>query len=140
MPVRPWTLPIQELRWGRYISDDHTLIWIDWKGPEPRQWVFYNNSRIEKAEINNAGISFSNQVNLQISESHVIREGRIFSKIATSLTRYIPVIRNLIPAKFLSGTECKWLSKGTLYMADSKLSEGWIIHEVVQFNNIMKKT
>lgn len=36
----PWLLPIDELRWGRWIADDgrRSVVWIDWRGDHPCRW------------------------------------------------------------------------------------------------------
>ena len=30
--VPPWELPLRELRWGRFVSENHSLAWVDWRG------------------------------------------------------------------------------------------------------------
>ena len=37
MTLLPWQLPIDTLRWGRWLSSssDRSLVWIDWCGPHP---------------------------------------------------------------------------------------------------------
>jgi hypothetical protein len=42
LTVLPWRLPIEDMRWGRWVSDDATrsLVWIDWKGAHSRTDVF----------------------------------------------------------------------------------------------------
>ena len=34
--VAPWSLPIDELRWGRFIGRTSSLMWIDWRGQHRR--------------------------------------------------------------------------------------------------------
>jgi hypothetical protein len=38
MTIPPWRLPIQELRWGRFLADDGSAfaVWIDWRGRNRR--------------------------------------------------------------------------------------------------------
>ena len=45
--LAPWALPIDELRWGRWIADtgDSSMVWIDWRGSHPLTVVFVDGSR-----------------------------------------------------------------------------------------------
>ncbi len=36
MSVAPWSLPLEELRWGRFLSETDSLVWIDWRGEKRR--------------------------------------------------------------------------------------------------------
>ncbi len=31
----PSNLPIRALRWGRFLSEESSLVWIEWRGPRP---------------------------------------------------------------------------------------------------------
>ena len=43
--MKPWQLPIEELRWGRILSEKDTIVWIDWRGPAQQTFLFHNGVR-----------------------------------------------------------------------------------------------
>jgi hypothetical protein len=36
MTIKPWLLPMDELRWGRFVSETDSLVWIEWRGERPQ--------------------------------------------------------------------------------------------------------
>lgn len=130
MSVKPWKLPLAELRWGRFLSESDTIVWINWQGEMPVNWVFYQGNPVSQAIVGDDFVSINRgEILLQFSDSLVLREGPL---ISTALSG-IPGIRDLFPAKILNTYECKWRSKGTLIKPNRKTSQGWIIHEVVKW-------
>ena len=51
--IKPWNLPIDELRWGRFLSDSYTLIWINWLGKYPVNKIFFNGTEFNDAIFKN---------------------------------------------------------------------------------------
>src|SRR5687767_12717424 len=49
--IPPWLMPIDELRWGRFLTQNRSLIWIDLKGRSPVTMVFHNGVRDERATV-----------------------------------------------------------------------------------------
>jgi hypothetical protein len=130
MSLKPWQLPLEELRWGRFLSETDALVWLDWCGPEPQTQVFHNSAQIENVQITDREIILERgELVLTIEESAVLREGPVASTVLAKIPgiQKIPAIRNL------NMYECKWRSRGTLRMGDSILSQGWAIHEVVEW-------
>ena len=39
LSIRPWRLPIRELRWGRFVSEGASMAWIDWQGADPTEVI-----------------------------------------------------------------------------------------------------
>ena len=130
MSLPPWHLPIDELRWGRYLSNDDALVWIDWRGPTNVKLVFLNDVQLEGARVMEDGIATEDgDVSLYLEDTGVIREGPL---IRTALSS-IPGIQNLIPTRSLYANESKWLSRATLKRRGEAVSTGWAIHEVVRW-------
>ncbi|MCP4980468.1 MAG: hypothetical protein GY935_08235 [Gammaproteobacteria bacterium] len=128
MTVRPWQLPFSELKWGRFIAQTESLIWIQWLGPTPRTWLWLNgvgqsNSKIteERIELPDEGIV------LKLRNESVLRSGPLDS---TAL-RSVRALTRLIP-KWKSAHETKWLARGKLSRHNKSLT-GWVIHEVVRW-------
>jgi hypothetical protein len=131
MSIPPWRLPIDELRWGRFLSVNDALIWIDWRGASNVQLVFLNGVQIDGAEVTDREVVLEQEkVTLALDEDQVLREGPL---IKTALSM-IPGIQKLIPFRSLHAYECKWRSRGILRQHEN-VSVGWTIHETVCWPN-----
>jgi hypothetical protein len=123
--IPPWRIPIKELHWGRFLSDNFTIIWIKWIGPIPKSLLFANGKKINGAEINANSIVFEDS-NINIYNKRTLRKGTILS---TVFSRF-KTIRSLFPKQIMSLSENKWISDGTLSINGDQY-RGTIIHEVV---------
>lgn len=131
MTVKPWKLPISELRWGRFLSEEDTIAWIHWKGEKNLTLVFYQGRPVKGAMITDEFISLNRgEFLLNFSDAAVLRKGYL---ISTALSD-IPGVRDIFPKKILNTYECKWRSKGVLTKPNKPGSYGWVIHEVVKWN------
>jgi hypothetical protein len=135
LTVPPWRLPMHQLRWGRFVSAESSLAWIDWQGPYSTSFAVLNGRRIALDSATENSIATSD-ANLQIEPGVSLRSGRLGETIlpaARSLGRFFP--RNLFDVQ-----EDKWKSRGTLAVKEDKskheserTSSGWVIHEIVQW-------
>jgi hypothetical protein len=114
MTVPPWRLPIEELHWGRLLTEAGSLVWIDWRGPRPLQLVFRNGAEAEPALL----------ARLELDRGLVLRDGAL-GKTALAI---VPQVGRLFPWRILRVQETKWRSRGVL---DGM--SGWAIHEVVRW-------
>lgn len=128
LSLAPWQLPIDELRWGRFLCEGCSLVWIDWRGNTPLSLVFYNGIEINSPSISDDHVS-AQGLDLNILKRSAIREGPVFS---TALSM-VPGIKALCPEKILGMEEYKWLSAGTLSISGGIPVSGSVIHEVVRF-------
>ncbi len=110
LTVAPWKLPIRTLRWGRYLSDRHSLIWIDWLGDYQRRFVFLDGGPIPDLPA----ITFEDTV--------TIRDGALGSTVLSA----VPGLDRIAPLRMFQVREQKWRSRARL-MGD----HGWAIHEEV---------
>ncbi len=130
LPAQPWQLPLDELRWGRYLSEEHSIIWMDFKGPFPETIVYHNGALCSGACVSDHGILLGKEAGvLSFEETQVLREGAL---VSTALS-VIPGISNLLPAGMLNTRESKWRSRGILRIGDSTISMGWTVHEIVRW-------
>ena len=128
MSIAPWQLPIDELRWGRYLSKHEHLTWIEWRGPNPLTFVFHNGKAVVGAEVCDDAIMFGDRrLTIVETDRRVLREGQL----SRTTLAMIPGVRKLIPHRILDAHEIKWCSKGTMNHAGVMESKGWAIHEVV---------
>jgi hypothetical protein len=127
MTIAPWQLGIRELRWGRWCDEDarRSLVWIDWRGKNPRKWVFLDGQRVE-AEVSDTRVAIDDQV-LELSLIATL-ENRVFGDIVSR----IPGVSSIAPRTVRDIREQKWLSRGELRSGNERLT-GRAIHEAVIF-------
>ena len=129
LSLLPWKLPITELRWGRFLMNAGSLIWIDWRGPVRKRLVLHNGEEVDDATITDFEIQGSGGRRLSLLPEAVVRNGSLLSSTLSG----IPGIVNMFPAGILRTHECKWLSRGNFELNHSCAGEGWAIHELVKF-------
>jgi hypothetical protein len=128
MTLRPWELPVRELRWGRFLSESAGVVWIEWRGPLPLTILTVNGSETDGVQIDDAGVVWRGG-RVEFEPGPVLREGPLGT---TTLAR-APWLRFLLPRAVSQTNESKWLRQAT-YIADGGQSEaGWALHEVVRF-------
>ncbi len=129
MTVPAWKLPIDELRWGRFVTKTDSVVWIDWKGTHPLQSVFHNGSLISCDVVDDSIVrSTDEKLILTLDRSTILRSGAL---INTALKK-MPMVESILPKNVLMTDECKWLSGSTLRLNGTD-STGFAIHEVVRF-------
>jgi hypothetical protein len=128
MTIPPWKLPIDELRWGRFLGSDRSVIWIDWRGPRPLSLVFADGAEVAGASVTNGGVDLPGGGRLSLRNPRTIREGPV---VPAALSAWRP-FSALVPAGFARARELKSLSRGILWEPSGREVEGWAIHEVVR--------
>ena len=136
----PWNIDMRTLRWGRYCSTTDNLVWIQLAGDSTRQWLWHNGSPVDSAVILDDKINITrDEITLKLDRSVMIEsEQKIFNTVK-SLIKYLPGFDKIIPARFLYADETKWRSHGQLFKNGILLSEGWAIHEIVDFSHDHRK-
>ncbi len=127
LTIPPWRLPIRRLRWGRFLSPRHTLVWIDWEGEFRTRLVYHNGRRTPAAEIENNGIALADRARLELDCGLVLRRGRLGSTVLHA----IPGLDRMAPAGIFLTDECKWRSRATLACPGEEADSAWCIHEEV---------
>lgn len=127
--VPPWKLPFEELRWGRFISNNKKkyLIWIDWKGELSKNWI-WTEKEISSGIIKDNTISTKKQ-KLILYDSKAIRLG----KVSDSLLGKLKFLSNLFPKKMSNIDERKYLNSGDLFLKDGSKISGSSINEIVKW-------
>jgi hypothetical protein len=128
LTLRPWQLPIRELRWGRFLSDGAAVVWIAWQGPRPLALLLVNGSDVDGAEVGDAGVAWRTG-RLDLEPGSVLREGALGT---TALAR-VPLLTVLAPRAVREMHESKRLRRGRLVGCDGRVETGWAIDEVVRF-------
>jgi hypothetical protein len=129
LPIRPRDLPIDELRWGRFLSEAYTIIWINWKGKNPVNRIFLNNVEYNDATFNDGMISFCDGIyQLIFSEIAEIRKGRLRNHFSG-----ISFLKFLFNRRILNTIEIKYKSKTIFSKNTMTLSNGWSLFEIVSW-------
>jgi hypothetical protein len=129
LSLAPWRLPIDELRWGRWIGDGggSSIVWIDWSGPASTTLVYLDGVASPAARVHERCVCAGGRV-LALRESRVLHERKLGELLAGVLPR-LPKV----PRRWLALEDRKWLSRGVLPDASGAAREGWAIHERIVF-------
>ena len=125
--IAPWNLPISELTWGRYLSNEHTVIWIRWSGALPKCLVYHNGICIPNAIVDTESITWS---------SHELRLPKVVMRndtIGKSVFRKFTSIMKMFPSAIMGLRETKWCGTGTLFHEGKLVDSGVVIHELVRW-------
>jgi hypothetical protein len=122
-----WRLPIRHLRWGRFVSVDHSLTWVDWQGPHSTRFAVCDGREQGLVSATESEVVIDN-ASLEIAPGDALRSGQLSSTILAGA----PALMNLFPASLFNIREQKWKSRGTL-VDRGGTSHGWVIHEVVDW-------
>lgn len=109
MTIAPWRLPIRELRWGRWLSENGSLAWIDWRGDRPLTLIVDEGHEVGGV-VGDDGISLHDGRRLSFDAPRILREG----ELGTTVLRTIPGLRHALPPALLRTHERKWLGRGVL--------------------------
>ncbi len=127
--IKPWNLPIDELRWGRFLSDSHTVIWINWIGKYPVNKLFTDGIEFNDAILKDNIIHFGNGTyQLKFSEPQLIRQGKL-SGVFSGMN----LLKMLLHRRILNTTEIKYKARTVFYKNSELLSNGWSIYEIVSW-------
>jgi hypothetical protein len=126
--VPPWELPLDELRWGRFVGAAGAMVWVDWRGPSPRRLVLLDGVEQPGAEVEDSVVLCGDTTELWLAPPRSLRSGPILDVVAA-----VPFLARAVPDRLLRGWESKRLSRGILLVEDEPAREGWAIHEVVRW-------
>lgn len=128
LTLPPWKLPLRELRWGRFLSEDHSLVWIDWQGEHAERNVYLDGTSVCAERISDSELVLQD-CELKLNQELTLRSGRLLDTVLPGA----PLLAKIFPLALLKSEEHKWRSRGVLTNGDRR-SEGWAIHEVVRWN------
>jgi hypothetical protein len=129
LTLLPWRLPIEGMRWGRWVSDDGTrsLVWNDWNGPRPRTDV-YLDGRPEASPVVDEGEVSAGGVRLTLSPRR-----QLYSRSLDSALAGLGAMLKLLPGAWRDLEDAKWICRARLDGPAGAEAEGWCIDEVVRF-------
>ncbi len=123
LAMPPWKLPIDELRWGRWVepATKRSIVWIDWTGETRLALVLENGVRQADAAVGERSVHCAAGT-LELSAARAI-----YSRTLAEALGGVPLV-NRLPARWRALEDRKTLSRGTLGS-----QSGWAIHETVRF-------
>jgi hypothetical protein len=124
----PWQLPIDALAWGRFVSPDASLVWVDWRGSHRVRAVFLDGVEVADASVDEAGVD-AGDARLRFEHAQVLRRGALGSTVLSGL----PQLASLLPLRMLATDETKWTARGVLERVGRAPVEGRVIYEMVQW-------
>ena len=129
LTIPPWRLPIRTLRWGRYVSAQRSLVWIDWTGESACRAVFLNGRPATAVRVDDDGVELAGGTRATFDRGLIVRSGTLGRTVLGA----IPGLRSAAPARIFQVEECKWRSRTLVSAAGGESEEGWSIHEVVRW-------
>lgn len=142
--IRPARLPMDRLRWGRFIGAERCASWIEWSGrsDEPvRRWLVVDGSPatprvVDDDRVTGESAASGEGLSLTIDRVRVIHDRRI----SESLRGFGPLASVVISRRLRSAREAKWVARGTLSSPSGKLlDQGWVINERVDFGALARR-
>lgn len=125
--IPPWQLPLKELRWGRFVAENHSLAWVGWLGTHSSSVAVADSREVALRSVTPERVVAGDAV-LEIAPGVSLRAGRLASTILPGASG----LRKLFPRSLFSIDERKSLGLGILSLSEQKCT-GWVIHEVVKW-------
>jgi hypothetical protein len=129
LTIPPWRLPIECLRWGRFLGARNSLIWIDWIGGAASRNVYLNGLPVSTEEIGDDGLALADGRRLILDRGLVFRSGALGSTVFNA----VPGLDRIAPVRMFRVEETKWRSRSIFSVPGEPADEGWSIHEVVRW-------
>ncbi len=134
LTVPAWKIPMQELHWGRSLSEDNYIVWIEIKGDDTRKWLWYNGERMEQFEIGDSQVLIKDKrVLLELDQAEILEHEKKIHNVVKVLVRYLPGFNKIIPTNFLMAEGYKWFSSVVENYEDGSKIKASAIHEYVNF-------
>ena len=128
MTIKPWDLPFNELRWGRFVSPAVALVWMQWEGGMRKTWAFGGGFEPVRARVLPDTVELPDAgMQLAIEAGDVIRTGAV----SHTALRPLRLLTWMLP-RWRTAHETKWLARGTL-TGGAAPRAGWVLHELVRW-------
>ena len=136
LSVEPWKIPMDELRWGRYCSEEDNIVWIELRGEGEKQWLWHNGERLNTVKIEDGKLMMPDKgLALELDKRIVLESEKKIFNVVKSLLSFIPGFSRSMSSRFLMSDESKWCSHGVLRKNNNVVSQGWAIHECINFKD-----
>jgi len=127
LTIKPWNLPIEELRWGRFLSESYTIVWIKWSGKKSLNKLFCNGKEFNDAIFEEENIIFDcGKSVLMFEKVTIIRNERL-----EGILKGKEWLRIFFKNKFLKTIETKYKAETKLKAECNISATGWSLFEKV---------
>ena len=129
LTLPPWAFPFHTVRWGRHLSEQHALVWIEWDGEEVRRLAWLDGVPQPAARVVPTGIDgLADGRGLRWRDGHDVTRRRVGSTVAA----VTPSLGAMVAGRLGSMQEHKQCARSWLVDARGlPLDDGWTIHEAV---------
>ena len=128
LTVSPAKLPFHTLRWGRHLSREHALVWIDWTGDTAHRWVWLDGHEQSHA-------TFAHDVPSCIAEGTTLQLSNTRDVHNRPVIGALDGLPSMITRRIAGGLgrmhEHKQVSQSAILAGGCVLDSGWSLHEVV---------
>lgn len=125
--IAPWCIPANEIRWGRFLTDSTSIVWIDWRGESPRRFVFRDGNAVGTSKLTDERIVLADGAELALRAPQVIAADTL-GHMLTPLKPLRTLVRPLAHTQ-----QTRWRSAGELRHPDGTTTQsGWALHELLR--------
>jgi hypothetical protein len=125
MTIPPWSMPWDNLRWGRAHAGERVWVWLELEGEGKRESrLFVDEKTPDLIGVDRERVVSADGEELLLEDHRSIREG----KLGNNVLAILPDAARLFPGRLLGMVESKWLSRARIGGA-----EGFAIHELVSW-------
>lgn len=134
LTLPPWGLGLRVLRWGRFCGLRHSMVWIEWQGRCPRQWVWVDAVVGHEVTVETHAVHTPNAV-VTWTQPRTLMEERLSAGPLHHLSRGIRAIQRDPASKgffaFLNATQHKYHAPAVWQGSDGEQEQGHVIYEEV---------
>jgi hypothetical protein len=124
-----WTVPINEIRFGRYLTDRESFIWIDLAGAFTKPWIWRNGVEQPLGSVSDNIVALEDKHTLGLAHRTMVREGTLGDTVLLSM----PALRMLVPRSVASVYECTWRTRAVLLEGTEQADSGYALHQLIRF-------
>ncbi|MBL0358114.1 MAG: hypothetical protein IPP72_15160 [Chitinophagaceae bacterium] len=131
LTIKPWQLPIDELRWGRFLAPGIAITWIQWVGKNPVNKIYLNGKEWNDPQYSFEAITFNKGKNkLVFSNSSSVRQLKFANHFSKA-----PFLKLFIPKGILNSVESKYKAATLFTDVSGAIHHGWSIFEIIQWEH-----
>lgn len=129
LTLPPWAFPFHTLRWGRHVSDQHALVWIEWDGEHSQRSAWLDGVPQPDARVVATGVDgLTGARALRWRQGHDITRRHV----GATLARVAPALGAMVAGRLAAMQEHKQCARSALVDPNGRaIDDGWAIHEVV---------
>jgi len=128
LSIPPSRLPFRQLRWGRHVSPQRWLVWIDWAGGDEKRWVWLDGLDQPAAVVSDHGVQdLSEGRQLVLEEGRDLRDRPVLATIGVPW----PALTRRLAGPLGRMHEQKRLARSSIVRAGEPIDHGWTVYEEV---------